>query len=82
MSAPPRIQAIVQEIARAHEVPEHDIWGEASYRQAQDARMACYRAAYSAPKPNGKQPTVSEVARWFGKSWTAINHALSKKDAA
>ena len=72
---PPRVLAIMEEVAAKHGVSLGDILSRARAAKIADARTDAMRAVAAAPSPNGK-PSTTTIGRWFDRDHSTVVHAL------
>jgi len=74
-TVPPRVLAIMEEVAAKHKVTTAELLSRGQTKRVYAARQEAIRAVAAVPGANGK-PSTTSIGRWFGRDHSTIVHAL------
>jgi len=74
---PPRVQAIINQVAAEYDLRPEDLTGRSRARRHAHARFAAYARIVMELEIKGAPPSLSQIGGWFGgRDHTSILHGL------
>ena len=78
---PPRIEAIIREVAAEREITREELLGPCRARQFARARQYAMWLCRNMPTKTGESPSLSLIGDWFSRDHTTVKHACDLMDA-